>query len=355
MKSLQRSFGGAMLLLAASTGIKTVTTSTLADSFGTGTDIFTMDFVVVGDPGNAPEVPPSASTGLLVGGVNYEYRIGKYEVSREQVIKANSVGGLGLQLFDWGKPEASILNLPATGLSWNETARFVNWLNTSSGFAAAYKFASQPGEPGYNPNANLLPWQSGDLGFNPSNPYRNREAHYFLPSVDEWYKAGYYDGSAKRYNDYPTGSDTAPRAVAGGTEPDTAVYSGTHTSIFLPGPAEVHNAGGLSPYGTMAQGGNVFDWTETSIDMVNDSGADWRWLGGGFYQDNGYLLGGIGGFAQGPDSRIDTSIFGFRIAAVVPEPQVYATVMGMMVLGIGAWRRLTLDKGKSGGWSPMRH
>jgi formylglycine-generating enzyme required for sulfatase activity len=39
-------------------------------------------------------------------------------------------------------------NRPATGVSWNEAARYVNWLNTSNGLAPAYKFATQPGEVG---------------------------------------------------------------------------------------------------------------------------------------------------------------------------------------------------------------
>ena len=44
--------------------------------------------------------------------------------------KANASGGLdiGLSEMDWmeGGPRAKI---PATGVSWNEAARFVNWLN----------------------------------------------------------------------------------------------------------------------------------------------------------------------------------------------------------------------------------
>ena len=40
--------------------------------------------------------------------------------------------------------------MPATGISWNEAARFVNWLNVSQGHPVAYKFHSQPGDPGYH-------------------------------------------------------------------------------------------------------------------------------------------------------------------------------------------------------------
>ena len=112
-------------------------------------------------------------------------------------------------------------------------------------------------------------WQSGDTGYNPNNLYRNSEAYYFLPSVDEWYKAAYYDpngnGGSGVYFSYPTGSDTVPTPVASGTAANTAVYG----QSFFKVPADITQAGGLSPYGTMGQGGNVMEWEETDLDLVN--------------------------------------------------------------------------------------
>ncbi len=49
-------------------------------------------------------------------------------------------------------------------------------------------------------------------------------------------------------------------AVAGGTAPGTAVYGQPGGQRL----AAVDNAGGLSPYGTMGQGGNTWEWTESS-------------------------------------------------------------------------------------------
>ena len=49
--------------------------------------------------------------------------------------KANTLGGLGITKDTRGA------NQPATSVSWNEAARFVNWLDTSQGFTPAYKFA----------------------------------------------------------------------------------------------------------------------------------------------------------------------------------------------------------------------
>ena len=55
------------------------------------------------------------------------------------------------------------------------------------------------------------------------NLFRHKDAFYFLPSENEWYKSAYFSPSGVYYN-YPTGSDSAPTAVAGGTGTGTAVY-----------------------------------------------------------------------------------------------------------------------------------
>ena len=127
-----------------------VATPSLADTFGSGANQFTIDFVTIGNPGN-----PADTTGTPnpAGSVDYVYNIGKYEISRDMVEKASAEGGLGLTLEpmdfvtgvlgDGPRPD-----MPATGVSWNEAARFVNWLNESEGSAAAYKFATQPGDGG---------------------------------------------------------------------------------------------------------------------------------------------------------------------------------------------------------------
>ena len=109
-------------------------------------------------------------------------------------------------------------------------------------------------------NANIATWAVSDPGYNPNNLYRNSLAAYWLPSVDEWYKAAYYDPTTGTYFDYPTGSNTAPTNVDNGTAAGSAVYARPSQQ----GPADISDAGGLSPYGTMAQDGNVFEWNEST-------------------------------------------------------------------------------------------
>jgi formylglycine-generating enzyme required for sulfatase activity len=167
--------------------------------------------------------------------------------------------------------------MPATGISWNEAARFVNWLNTSQGFRPAYKFATQPGEVAYVPNENISIWKSGDTGFDPENVFRNSQAYYFLPSADEWYKAAYYNPGNGAYFDYPNGRNTDPVAIPSGTGAATAIYGQPAEQ----GPADITKAGGLSPYKVMAMGGNVWEWEETEYDLVNDNSAAERGGRGG--------------------------------------------------------------------------
>ena len=198
--------------------------SAKADTFGSSTNTFDIEFVTIGNPGNLSDTTGSPNP---AGSVQETYRIGKFEVSEQMIDKANALGDLGITKTTRGADK------PATQVSWNEAARFVNWLNTSTGSSPAYKFAVQPGEAGYSPTANIELWTVSDAGYDPNNLYRNSLARYFLPSVHEWCKAAYYDPTSGVYYDYPTGSDAAPTPVASGTAAGTAVLPVTRTTLSL--------------------------------------------------------------------------------------------------------------------------
>ena len=168
-----------------------------ADTFGTGSNLFDIEFVTVGNPGNANDPDDGDSQGGIqnFGSVPYTYRMGKFEISEDMIDKANAEGSLGIAQSNRGADQ------PATLITWFEAARFINWLNTSMGSTPAYKFAVQPGEVGYSTTASIELWAMSDTGYNPNNLYRNSLATYFLPSVDEWYKAAYYDPNGSVYYD----------------------------------------------------------------------------------------------------------------------------------------------------------
>ena len=245
-------------------------------TFGSGPNQFNMEFVTIGNPNNAADTTGDPNP---AGAVGYTYDIGKFEVSRDMITKYNANFGtansLVITLQDMSSFGGNGADRPATGISWNEAARFVNWLNTSTGNQAAYKFTTS------GVNDNIALWQSGDTGYDANNKYRNSLAKYVLPSHNEWYKAAYYNPNDSTYYDFPNGSNTAPTAVVSGTTAGTAVYG----LVFGCCPADVTNAGGLSPYGVMGLGGNASEFEETSFDLLNSSGSSDRGVRGGFWGD----------------------------------------------------------------------
>ncbi len=290
-------------------------------TFGSGANTFNMEFVTIGNPGNAADTTGDPNP---AGAVGYTYGIGKFEVSRDLITKFNASQSLQITLdTSFGGIGA---NKPARGVSWNEAARFVNWLNTNTGGFAAYKFTTG------GVNDDIEVWNASDiLDYDPLNPYRSKRATYVLPSYNERYKAAYYNPNDSTYYDFPNGSNTAPLAVASGTGLNTAVYNQSHSQ----GPADVDQAGGLSPYGVMGLGGNVWEWEESSFYLVNSTGSSLRgYRGSGWWVDNPVFLStsNRGGFAP---SHEDFSL-GFRVATLspssppsVPEP----TSMAIFALG----------------------
>ena len=282
-------------------GYQSASAQLVSESFGSEANQFTMDFVTIGNPSNTADI-----TGF--GSVAYIYNLGKYEVSRDMITKASAAGGLGITIADmssYGIYGGNEVNRPATGITWNEAARFVNYLNTSRGYQAAYNFTTS------GANDNITLWGAGQ--YNGSNQFRHKDAYYFLPSVDEWYKAAYGNLNGA-WNNFPTGSNSAPTAVASGTAANTAVYA---QSSYI-APTDITSAGGLSPYGTMGQGGNVWEWSENAIDLSNDDAAENRELRGGAWDFPSYYLNAA--TSRNTYFPTDEKEFnGFRVASV-PEP-----------------------------------
>ena len=281
-------------------------------TFGTGSNQFEMTFVEIGNPGNIDDTTGDPNP---AGSVEYAYQLGKYEVSEDMITKFNASQSLTIGHSSRGADK------PATNVSWNEAARFVNWLNTSQGYQAAYNFTTS----GVNDNIALWSpdqaWQQGG-----ENLFRHKDAHYWLPSMDEWYKAAYYDPSSGNYFEYPTASNTAPVGVASG---DGTGTNGNNEAVYFQywdsGPADITQAGGLSAYGIMGMGGNVWEWDETTSDLNNDYAGNTRGVRGGYWNSSSFDLRSstyrISGSAHSGGLNM-----GFRVASlsdsanVVPEP-----------------------------------
>jgi formylglycine-generating enzyme required for sulfatase activity len=295
-----------------------------------------MDFVTIGNPGNAEDTTGAPDP---AGSVGRTFDINTFEVSRAMITAYNANPGVvAISMDPMTNNGGPGVNKPATGITWNEAARFVNWLNIQKGFAPAYKYANS------TITTNLTPWTPNDtLDYDPLNPYRSKRSNFFLPSFNEWYKAAYYDPSANSgaggYWDYANGSNTAPMASAGGTTANTAVYGQTAAQ----GPADVNNAGGLSPYGVMGLGGNVFEWEESSADLSNSAGdSDRGWRGGGWLSPSSRLMSSdrLGGTPTFEDNELGFRVASYNSDAVVPEPSMMVIGMVFGLGGLAARRRL---------------
>lgn len=285
-----------------------------ADTFGSGTNAFTIDFVTIGNAGNAAD-----TTGY--GAVPYEYRVGTYEISQDIIHKATANGLADVTAPLWPG------NRSAANLNWYEAAAFANWLNTSTGRQAAYNlvFAVDTWIMALWNSADA--WQLGG-----ENLYRHKDAYYFLPSENEWYKAAYYNPSGIGYFLYPTASDTVPSAVASGTGAGTAVFA----QPVGQGPSGVDDAGAASPYGTMGQGGNIWEWNETAFDGTNSSTSETRVGRGGSWVDTEDFL--RSSYRADGDPLVELGGSGFRVASV-PEPSTYALLAMTGVGALYAWGR----------------
>lgn len=204
---------------------QTSKTQTITENFGSGADSFSVEFVKIGNLGNSSD--PLTSK----GSVAYEYNISKFEISQSQIQKAINSGVNGIE-FPGG---AWSNNQPGSVLNWFQAATFVNYLNVSQGFNAAYNL-THLGSANFTMNlwSSSQAWTLGG-----QNLFRHKDAKFFLPSENEWYKAAYYDASLNNNNGgywlYPTMSNLAPPPISGGSS--GAVFGGS-------APADVNNAGG---------------------------------------------------------------------------------------------------------------
>jgi formylglycine-generating enzyme required for sulfatase activity len=293
-----------------------------ADTFGTGDNQFTIDFVSIsGDTNPTSGIP--AGYNFTFTGVANDYRMGTYEITNDQWFKFGN--SLGARVT--GSPSYSYdqirywtgSSVPTNNVSWHEAAQFVNFLNTSKGYQAAYKFVGTQGTSGYTFGV----WSASDAGYNAANPYRNSNAFYFLPTEDEWVKAAYWNG-------------TSLQAYA--TKAGESLYRGNGSNggwnYYGSGPNNPWAVGSGSQElnGTYDMMGNVWEWMESPYSPGQNKSFSDRSIRGGSYEFNGSSLASSYPYYHNPPG-FEYEGVGFRVASIVPEPCSLALLfLGGLVL-----------------------
>jgi len=301
----------------------------------TGAHAVDIVMVTVGDPGNVGENSGESEPGgwgpdRICGAVNYEYEIGKFEVTAGEYTEfLNAVAAedtyalynprmwsstLGCKIERTGtSPNYSYsvapdwANRPVNYVSWGDAARFANWLHNGQPSGAQGPDTTEDGSytlNGATSNAALM------------LIVRRPVATWVIPSEDEWYKSAFYDGATGVYYNYPTGSNSVPfhEGCPGGT--NSANYSTAPPGVpsgYAVGAPYYRNEAGCyadspSPYGLFDQASNVWEWTEAVI------GTARGFRGGSFYSYAFYMHAAYRHYYGGP--AYEDHDMGFRVARV---------------------------------------
>jgi formylglycine-generating enzyme required for sulfatase activity len=336
--------------------------SAQADVFNMPSGQTSLQFVTVGNPGNAPDTALMTDGTTGYGSVPYVYQMGKYDVTVGQycqflnaVAKTDPYGLYNsnmatdyatIKLIQSGSPSSysysvtgsysQAANCPIFPVTWGDAARFCNWLQNGQPTGPEGSGTTETGA--YALNGAMT---DAALMAVPSPAHTGTgAATYFLPSENEWYKAAYYSGGGTNssYWLYPTQSNTEPSNVLSPTGTNNANYYNYYNSSYTDPTNDLTPVGSFvlspGPYGTYDMGGDVWQWSET-----NRAGL-WRIVRGGSWDYTPNTLASSFHGTLNPTN--DDNDRGFRVVAseAVPEPASLALLLaGAVALGIWRLRR----------------
>lgn len=302
------------------------------------TDCADKEYVQIGDPFNPPDVVYGG-----FGRVNYVFEMARYALTNREyadflnaVAKTSDPFGLFHKDMQSGvlggierRESAEGWNYltkegwsgkPVVYINYCSLARYANWLHYGCPRTGRSEEGTTEGtdtQGAYDTRffeevcaGRKKVWRK--FGF------RNKGARYWIPNANEWYKAAYYDPekvSWHKYWEYPTRSsappDNKPSAPAPAANYEKAESFGIGSPYYL---ADVQDyASSKSYYGTVQQGGNVWEWIE---DWAQGRVGQWSLRGGSF----GYTEFGLHACNTDPAGLNDRSyVFGGRLARAVSQ------------------------------------
>lgn len=276
----------------------------------TGAPLVTLDTVEIADPGNVA----ASISGSSYGAVADTFRMGKFEVTITQYAAfLNAIakfsdglnGAAILSLYDARMAsDANVAGISRTGsgitgdpflytvvgdgnkpvayVTWFNAARFANWLHNGATSAADIETGA------YTLSGAL----TGTFTKNPG-------ATWWIPTEDEWFKAAYYKGGGTNagYWNFPTQSNSFPVNDSSANSNAAnfqrfGLFSVTQLAQLDATQNYLTAVGTFSlcpsALGTFDQGGNVDEWTDTTISTgfgtarITRGGA---WNSGGLNSD----------------------------------------------------------------------
>lgn len=303
---------------------------------GTSPPDYGMQWCTVSDPGN--RLPNAAEAGEAWAGVqypygrvNHTYRLTKTEVTNAQYIEfiraylvfkpgvTNLTGISGYDIEVWGGGASHNNANPnfAANMSWEYAARFCNWLHNDKAMTLdAFERGVYDTSTFYIDSQGVPQHQVTPAA----------GARFWMPTVDEWVKAAYWDPSknngAGGYWTRPNGTDTplipgipgwtpgAQTSAGAGVEPPVGFYPDV-----------------TSPWGLLDMSGGMAEFTSSIRERrpgsgVLVAGAD---IGS---QDHERFASGFGERNWGSVS----GQMGLRLASIVPSPSVVVSITTPLAL-----------------------
>ncbi len=315
-----------------------------------------VDFVTISSPGNAPINDPGAPSNSRAQGrgrVDYEYKIGRTEVTTAQWVEfLNSYarqpsphpfwswdgpifwGGSGNEFSSFRVGDGpNAARLPVTGITWRMAAMYCNWLHNGKGSS---------------PNAlvtgayDTTTW--GDIApqFFTDAERRLPGAQYFIPTYDEQLKASFYDphrfgvGQGGWWT-YKNKSDSEGISGPPGVGTTSAGWDDPVPFGEWSIPLGAY-PNSLSPWGLLDTSGGATEWNERVVRQ-----PDGQQLGRGFDPSSA----GPSGFnesihssgSDAPWTRITT--YGLRVASIPAPGAVWVLGSAASVLALRRRRAMS--------------